>query len=262
MNIEPIVSTVRVADGTKATIEYHEKVKSTVELAKEYARLGYSDRYVIVSAAQAGSKITGTKLKDGEFERGIFISCLLRPTMFASQAGLIGHLSAVGLLTALEGHTPKKLGLGWIGDIYCEGERIGGVSIEGKLDNISTYEYLIVSFAVKVNKGNFPPRLTDMIKEVFEENTVSVEMLIAKEILNKFFSAYSNIRSPGKYMDIYSRRFALRGAKIKYFSGDKKKVCKVLDVNKTTGALIAELGGKQIEIGSPRSVIMPKRLKK
>lgn len=261
MDTEPIVSTLKASDGSRATIEYYEKLESTVELAKKYAREGYSDRYVIVSAAQGSSKITGTKLREGEFERGVFISCLLRPSMFASQAGLLGHLSAVSLLTALEEHATKPLGLGWISDVYCGGERIGGCSIEGKLDNFSTYEYLIVSFAVRLDKESFPPRLTDMIKKVFEEGAISLQMLIAKEILNKFFLAYSSIRNPGKYMDIYSRRFALREQMIKHISVDKKQKCKILDVDKESGALIVELRGKRVEIKSQRAVVLPKKIK-
>ena len=261
MDNYPIITSIRAADGSKATIEYYDKLPSTLELAKKYAGEGYSDRYVIVAAEQADSKITGTKLKDGEYERGIFISCILRPSMFASQAGLIGHLGAVGFLSALDEHTSKQLGLGWISDIYCEGKRIGACSTFGKLEGNSSYEYLIVSFAARLDKESFPPRLTDMLKKVFEENAVSVEMLIAKDVLNKFLPAYSSIRSPGKYMDIYSRRFILREKEIKFVMGEKKKSCKVLDVDKETGALIIEYRGEKRILNSPRSVIVPKKIK-
>ena len=261
MDNEPIVSSFRAADGSRATIEYYERLDSTVELAKKYAKEGFGDRYIIVSAEQSSSKITGTRLREGEYERGIFISCLLRPSIFASQAGLLGHISAVGLLTALEEHTSKHLGLGWITDIYCDGERIGGCSIEGKLDNFSTYEYLIVSFGARLDKKSFPPRLGDMIKKVFEEDTVSLEMLIAKEIIDKFLLAYSSIRTPGKYMDIYSRRFILRDKKMRFIHEDKKRYCKVLDVDKDSGALIIEYRGDELKLSSPRSVIIPKRIK-
>ncbi|MBQ2876595.1 MAG: hypothetical protein IJE25_06265 [Clostridia bacterium] len=262
MNSYPIISTVRVADGGRVKIEYYDKLNSTAELAKKYAAEGYPDRYIIVADAQASSKLTGTRLSEGEFERGVFISCLLRPSMFASQAGLIGHLAAVGLLTALDEHTTKPLGLGWVTDIYCDGERIGGCSIEGKLDSYSTYEYMIVNFGVKLNKKSFPPRLTDMVRRVFEEDNSSIEMIIAKGVINKFFLCYSSIRSPGKYMDIYSRRFILRGVTVPFLSGDKKRRGRIVDVDKDNGSLIIERGSdERIIIRSPSSVVMPKRIK-
>ena len=263
MSEHPIISTARVGDGTNVKIEYHKMLYSTSELAKKYASEGYPDRYAVFAEAQGTSKITGTKLGDGEFEKGIFISLILRPSIFPSQAGLLGHLTAVGLISALDEYSAKPLGLSWVSDIYCGGVRIGGSSIEGKLDSYSSYEYLIINVAVRLDKESFPPRLTDMIRKVFGEDCQSVPMIIAKSVLGKLMLAYSAIRNPAKYMDEYRRRFILEGEKIKYIDGDKKRSCRVVDINRDSGSLIIELkGSRQIEIKSPSQVIMPKRLEK
>jgi hypothetical protein len=42
----------------------------------------------------------------------------------------------------------KEIGIGWISDIFCDGVKIGGATIEGKLESRTSYEYLILSFAV------------------------------------------------------------------------------------------------------------------
>ena len=262
MSDSPMITTMRAPDGGSIKIEYHKSLHSTTELARKYAKEGYSDRYVIFTDAQSSSAVTGTKIGDGEFERGVFISCLLRPTFFPSQAGLIGHLSAIALVTALEEHTTKPMGLGWVSDVYCNGVRIGGCAVEGKLNSYSSYEYLIVTLAVRLDKEDFPPRLTDMIKKVFESENAPLTMIIAKTVLNKFFAAYQSMRNPGKYMDAYHRKFILRDKKIKYIAGDKKHFCKVLDVDKETGALrVSAKRGEEIEIKSPSAVIMPKKIK-
>ena len=140
----------RDSDGNIIKFEYRDSLHSTTELAREYARSGYPDRYVIYTELQGTSSITRTKLPEGEMEKGIFISCILRPSIFPSQAGILGPLAAVALATALEEHTEKKIGIGWVSDVYCDGVRIGGAAIEGKLDNHAAYEYLIVSFAVRI----------------------------------------------------------------------------------------------------------------
>ena len=262
MSDNPMITTMRVPDGGSIKIEYHKSLHSTTELARKYAKEGYSDRYVIFTDAQSSSAVTGTKLGEGEYERGVFISCLLRPTFFPAQAVLIGHLSATALVTALEEHTTKPMGLGWVSDVYCDGLRIGGCAVEGKLNSYSSYEYMIVTLAVKLHKEDFPPRLTDMIRKVFESENAPLSMIIAKTVLNKFFSAYQSVRNPGKYMDAYHRKFILRDRKIKYISGDKKRVCRVVDVDKETGALTVESrGGERLVIKSPSAVIMPKKIK-
>ena len=154
------------------------------------------------------------------------------------------------------------MGLGWVSDVYCNGVRIGGCAVEGKLNSHSSYEYLIVTLAVRLDKEDFPPRLTDMIRKVFESENAPLTMIIAKTVLNKFFAAYQSMRSPGKYMDAYHRKFILRNKKIKYIYQDKKRVCRVIDVDKETGALEVEpRRGERVEIKSPSAVIMPKKIK-
>ena len=256
------VASFRLSDSNIIKLEYREALPSTAALAREYARAGYPDRYVIFAEKQSTAAITGTKLADGEYESGVFISCILRPSFFPSQAGLLGPISAAALVTALEEHTTSRLGIGWISDIFCEGKKIGGVAIEGKLDSFSSYEYLIVSFAVRLDDANFPPRLADMIRKVFESENSSVSMIIAKTVLTRFFAAYSDIKSPGKMMDIYKQRFILTGKKIKYIENGKKHSCRVIDVNKQTATLTVETArGELKEINSPSGVITPTKIK-
>ena len=249
------VNAIRLSDGSIVKLEYRQAIASTAKLAKEYARAGYPDKYVIFSESQSNTQITGTKLSDGESEHGVFLSCILRPSFFPSQAGLLGALSSVALLTGLAEHTEKKLGIGWVSDIFCNGRRIGGVAIEGKLDSFSSYEYLIVSFAVKLTNEDFPPKLIDMIRKVFENDNASIEMIIAKNILNKFFTVYHSIKSPEKFMKLYKERSVLIGKTVKVIENGKRKKCRVADIDSATGALIVDLGGTKKTI--TRKILIP-----
>ncbi len=256
------ISNIRLNDGSVVKFEHRKSLTSTSALAKSYANSGYPNKYVIFTEKQYASPITHTKLSKGEAENGIFISCILRPSFFPSQAGLIGPLATVALVTALEEHTDRRLGIGWLSDVYCEGVRIGGVSVEGKLDSFASYEYLIVSFAVHVSEKNFPPRLTDMIRKVFESENESVLMIMAKTVLQKFFKIYASLKSPEKYMDIYKRKFILGDKKIKYLIDGKKRTFRVVDVDKNTCALtVAERHGQEFKISSPSGVVVPHKIK-
>ena len=138
------VITTRVSDGSVVKIECHDALPSTTRLAREYARLGYPDRYVVFAEKR---KRLDTDGKDaGENESGIFMSCILRPSIFSSQAALLNSLSTVALATALEEHTKKSIGIGWASKVYCDGRLIGDVSAEGKLDSFTSYEYIIITF--------------------------------------------------------------------------------------------------------------------
>ncbi len=253
------VTTMRASDGSVVKLECHDALPSTARLARQYARIGYPDRYVVF--AEGKKKLDDEGRFHGDVERGIYISCILRPSIFPSQASLISSLAAVAMTTALEQNTKSKLGIGWVSKIYCDGKLIGNVKIEGKLDNFTSYEYLIVTFSAVLSEDEFPPRLTDIIRKVFESDNSSVYVIIAKNILNSFFSLYVNLRNPAKFMDTYRKKFILRGHKIKYIGEDKKHVYKVLGVDEKNCSLIVEDEHKKvITIATPNKVIIPKKI--
>ena len=160
----------READGSIINFESHSSLKSPLELARYYAtEKNYPDRYVVFTDRLAKAKISTKKTIEAEAEYGIFMSCILRPSIFPSQAALLNAMSTAAMVSALEEHTAKKMGIGWVSDVYCDGVKIGSVSIEGRLDDFTTYEYIIVSFNAKLSKDNFPPTLQDMVKKVFDE---------------------------------------------------------------------------------------------
>lgn len=254
---------MRAPDGSILQIESHECLESTAALAKHYAKAGYPDRYVIFSEKKSVTSATGEKLKQGQNERGVYLSLLLRPSMFISQAGFVRAMAALALVNALSEHTTKKLGIGWISDVYCEGRLIGGAMTEGLLDNFSSYEYIIVTFEVKLSEIDFPPRLNDIVKKVFESENTSINMIVAKNILMKFMSLYpKQLKTPDKFMEQYKSRFALRGTKLTYVENGKRKRCNVLGIESTNGTLIVERSrGKIAHIANPKSIIKPKKIK-
>lgn len=253
---------VRLFDGTSIKLECRDRLPSTTQLAKEYANLGYPDRYAIFTELQSLSPITKTKLQENEYEEGVFLSCILRPSFFPSQMGLIGPLSAVALVTALDEHSSEKSEISWVSDVYSNGSHIGGVAIEGKLDSFSSYEYMIISFAIKWDKKKFVPRMTDMIKQVFEKENFSIPMIIAKEILQKFSIVYASLRNPKKYMDIYKKRFALYDQNIKYVVGDRRETVRVIGIDEETCALFIEKKDKErVTVNAPSGVIIPRKIK-
>ena len=160
------ITTFRASDGNTVKIEHRPSLPSSLALAKEYAKSGYPDRYVVFAERQTAISALGEKITDSQGERGLFISCILRPSIFPSQAGSVAPLSAASLANALEEQSNNKIGIGWVSDVYCNGIKIGATSVEGNLDSFSSYEYLIVNFAVKLDNKSFP-KMTFIIYKLF-----------------------------------------------------------------------------------------------
>ena len=228
---------MRTFDNSIVKLECHNRVESCQDIAREYAKEGYADKYAVISEYD---------YKLGGEEKGIYMSLLLRPSFFPSQAGLLPALSVTALARALAEHTEKRIGIGWISSIYCEGRQIGGVTIEGKIGEMNGYEYIIINFAVKLSEENFPPRLTDLVKRIFEKDNHSVTAIIAKNILNKFFPLYANMRGSTKFMQTYKQRFILTGHRVKHTKDGKRRSVRVLGVRAEDGALLIESDRKSV----------------
>ena len=255
-------STFKVGHGTTLKIEYRDFAPSTAVLAKEYAMHGYPERYAIFTEHQSDTTITGTKLREGALEEGIFISLVLRPTLFPAQVSALGYLSVVAMTQALETYTSKKLGISWVSDIYCDGMKIGGTQVEGKLKDANSYDYVIVSFAVKTNEIIFPPRLKDSVRKVFEKEKLSVGMMMARSILDRFFQLYSDIKDVEKQKKCYVDKFILKDAKIKYIEDGKKHTVRVTGIDEEDLSLLVKRPfTEEFNVFTPSRVIIPGRLK-
>jgi len=247
---------IREPDGSVVKLEFHEALPSTLNLAKIYAKAGYPDRYVVFAERKLPPD------GKGEGVPGVYMSCILRPSFFPSQATFLSALATVAATQALEEHTTAPLGIGWISSIYCGEELIGGISIEGKLNSYTAYEYIIINFSLALSRDSFPPRLTDLIKKVFEKDNNSVPMIIAKNILSKFFPLYSNMKNTAKFMDTYRQKFILRGKRVRFIIDGKRLKLKVLTFDEHDCSLIIEdADGRPMSISSPKSILLPKKIR-
>ena len=253
--------TFRASDGNTVKIEQHESLPSAASLAKEYALAGYPDRYAVFTEKQTEVSSTGDLLVNKDAEFGLYISCILRPSIFRSQAGCLGPLSALALANAMEEHIMRDIGIAWISDIYCDDTKIGSTCVEGRPDNFTSYEYLIVSFAIKLDEKKFQPRLTDRVRRVFVEENQSISMIMAKTVLNNFFAICKDIKAPDKHINNYIERSVLTNKKIKYLENGRKRKAKVVGINKETLSLTVELrDGKTFDIASRSAVIIPTKI--
>ena len=249
--MQPELISIRESDNNIVKLECYNRLDSTTKLARAYARDGYPDRYVVVAEYLGNSD-----------ERGVHMSIILRPSIFPSQAGLLSSLSTVALASALEEHTQKKMGIGWVSNVFCEGVQIGNVSIEGKLDNFTSYEYIIITFSALLPNETFPPRMSDLIQKVFANESTTIATIIAKTVISKFFPIYASLKSPERFMATYIQKFILTGTKVKLLKDGKRYTCKVLGIDPKTCSLLLEGKGKtRYTVTSPTSVVIPKIIK-
>ena len=87
-------------------------------------------------------------------------------------------------------------------------------------------------------------------------------MIIAKDILSKFFSLYPKLKYTEKFMEEYKSRFILTGKRVTFLEYGKKRRCKILNVDSSDCSLLVEVKGDLIKkIFSAKNVFIPKKIK-
>ncbi len=257
---KPAVIKIRGEDGNITELEAYDSLISAAARARQYAQDGYPDRYAVFCQRQKDVSLFGKENYSDKEVEGVFLSLILRPSLFLAQSGFFRILAATALVTALEEHSSRELGIAWLTDIYDDQGKIGSVAIEGKLDDISFYEYVIVHFAVKTSEETFPARLDDLVRKVFESENTSVNMIIARTILSHFYQYYPYLKTPGAFIDTYIDKMILRGVEVQFLQNGKKKRAKVIGVERESGSLLLDQKGTTVRISSPRELILPKKI--
>jgi len=135
-------------------VEYHSRIASTQDRARELAAAGASPA-VVVADFQTGGHGRGDRSWQGATGQALLASWLLRPA--PTEPALFSLLAGVALCRALDGLGVAGAGLKWPNDVWYDGRKIAGVLAHATADS------LVVGIGVNVRQGreDFPPELAD-----------------------------------------------------------------------------------------------------
>lgn len=116
--------------STRWTIESHDIVTSTMDLARERVRAGAGDGLVVVASEQSAGR--GRRGHRWESPRGgLWFSVVLAPRCEVSDAPPLTIAGALSLVAAISDFIPDASAaralLKWPNDVYIAGAKVGGV---------------------------------------------------------------------------------------------------------------------------------------
>lgn len=199
-------------------------------------------------AAIAGCQTQGRGRRGRSFfspdGTGLYMSILLRPSaLSANQAMRFTTIAAVATAEAIEAISGRSASIKWVNDIYVGGRKVCGILTEASFNpEDGTLDYAVVGIGINVYEpaGGFPEDIRDRAGAITSSgagsHAVSSEELIcspetimdqggrnrlAAEILGRFFSYCSEVRSSGSsilndvtvpaYVSEYRRRCFVTG---------------------------------------------------
>ncbi len=199
-------------------IRRFEVLESTNTTACELAKDGAPEGTVVLAGRQTGGR--------GRFGRsffspegtGLYFSIILRPT---AQPLYLTTAAAVAVAQAAEAVTGKPMGIKWVNDVYCNGQKVCGILTEGGFAN-GKLDYAVLGIGINVAPPaeGFPAELAGKAGALWDTPVAAeaVESLL-NEILCRFAKSYTALEKK-PFLEAYRRLSLLDGKTVELLAPD------------------------------------------
>jgi BirA family biotin operon repressor/biotin-[acetyl-CoA-carboxylase] ligase len=142
-------------------IVFYEKIGSTNDEARRFARKGKPEGFLVLSDRQTSGKGRFRRTWYSPGKTGLYCSLILRPPIPLSKISPLTILAGVAVLKTIQNETSLTPLLKWPNDLLINGKKVCGILIESapKKNNV---EFAILGIGININnnEGQFPDDLS------------------------------------------------------------------------------------------------------
>lgn len=232
---EHLLSSLHTPGGHGIILDNRTGLAPADDVLITLARRGTAEGYTVYSDEMAEDLPTLEKVPT------LHICVLLRPGPRIAETSRIRILAAVAAAHAIERNgTVARAGIRWMGDLYAEQRRIAAVRIKNFLLPSGYPDFMMLHTAVEMSPRLFPPRLSDVVTQVFSGKQVTMADHIVQAMMREFFSMYEQFDASAKYaLKEYRSRSLLLGKRVFVNLHGKRLLCRAVQID-DNGALVVE----------------------
>jgi len=213
-------------------------IDSTNTYAKQLAENGAAEGTLVLAEHQTAGRGRMGRSFFSPANTGLYMSLILRPTFSPTEILSVTPCAAVAVCEAIEMLSGKKTGIKWVNDVYVGEKKVCGILTEAAFSstdsNLNTaIRYAILGIGVNIlpPSESFPEEISHIAASVFEQTASDMRAPLAAEIINRFFSYYSDLTEKNFYSG-YRERLFLRNQSIEILWGTESGEGICLDVDK------------------------------
>lgn len=219
-------------NGKEISVEKYRELPFTNDVLKSFARAGAEEGRVIIADRQSSPHGTLDKKNFKDDNSGLYMSILLRPSFGVKRSLMLTSMAAVAVVKAIKDHSglDEELGIRWVSDIVYKKTKIAAILAEGAINDENGFDYIILGVSVNLLSSIFPPKLTDIVAEIFSEDGEGLRDKIAKSILRYFFEMYENFGTDTSFIDEYRHMSILDGRRVRVLVDNSKPFATVIGI--------------------------------
>lgn len=134
-------------------IRYFQSIPTTQTFAHQWAKEGAKEGSIVIAEEQTAGKGRLGKQWLSPSSQGIWMSCILRPSILLHEASQITLLTSLAINRAIWTYTKLPVQIKWPNDLLIYGRKVCGIltEIKGKQDAI---DYVVVGVGINVNPSH------------------------------------------------------------------------------------------------------------
>lgn len=223
--------------GKGYKIEYHKTIVSTNTYAKELAKKGAPNGFVVLAGSQSGGRGRMGRSFYSPEGTGIYMSLVLRPEMKLADTVKITTFAAVCICDVIDSLYGTESQIKWVNDIMIGGKKVCGILTEAEFDSVrSVFDHIVLGIGINIKKVDFPADIIGIAGSIeeFSDKKCSQNELVA--LILKNLSPLLDGDIPKGSMDAYRARSLFLGKEV--FTLSEPSLSGVAEEIDDSGALI------------------------
>lgn len=241
--------------GKSLSVEKYKTLPFTNDVLKAMAQKGAFEGTVIIADKQTEPRGTLGKQFFPDDTAGLHMSILLRPSFSVNQSLLLTSMAAVAVARAIKSNSDAEFGIKWVNDIYCKKKKISGVLAEGVINSDNRFDYVIIGISLNLFSSVFPPKLADIIAEVFSDEREGTADKLASSILTEFFSMYEKFNMDNSFIKEYRELSILDGKKVRVLVKGEKQTATVIGITENAHLSVRLKDGSEYVLNSTAELL-------
>lgn len=221
------------------SLEAHDRLSSTMDLAERRAKAGAPEGLVILAAEQSQGRGQRGRSWSSPPGSGLYFSVILRPRLAPEMLSKLTLAAGVAVHAVLSPKLRPALGLKWPNDLLVaeagphRGKKLAGLLMEASLSS-DRVEHAILGIGINLNDAAYPPALKAhaISLEALEIAPIDPKALL-QALLSAFEAQLFRLEAGdlgGLVADWMDRAFGL-GEPVELSQGPKRHVGRFLGLN-------------------------------
>ena len=225
-------------------VVYQEEVTSTNDVAKRAAFEGCAHGTIVLAETQGQGRGRLARGWFSPYAKGVWLSCVFRPTFLPQQASKCTLMAAVALARAFERYPGVKVGIKWPNDILTtDGRKLVGILAEMNAE-MDAINFIVLGMGVNVNSelAEFPEELQPLASSlrILSGGAVLDRKKLLHVMLEELENAFDDVTKNGfdGMLDEWRKRSITLGQHVNVIAQDETYSGLALDIDQQGTLLV------------------------